>query len=237
MKYMGSKNRIAKDILPIIIKNRKEKQYYVEPFCGGLGTADKISGNILCSDKNKYLISMWIGLQKNEIRPKIISKEMYNNARFDFNNNSNDYYNDFLIGWIDFMASYNGRFFDGGYSGVSCGRNYIDEQIRNTEKQIDKIKHINFIYGDYSLIQIPEKSIIYCDIPYLGTKQYLTSLNFNYNKFYKWCLDMKNIGHEIYISEYFMPSELFNCIWSKKITNSMNTKNTYNPIEKIYTPI
>lgn len=35
MKYMGSKSRIAKYILPIILKDRKDGQYYVEPFCGG----------------------------------------------------------------------------------------------------------------------------------------------------------------------------------------------------------
>ncbi len=35
MKYMGSKNRIAKQILPIILKNRTKEQYYIEPFVGG----------------------------------------------------------------------------------------------------------------------------------------------------------------------------------------------------------
>ena len=52
MKYMGSKNRIAKEILPIILKDRKENQYYVEPFCGGLGTFDKVSGLRIANDKN-----------------------------------------------------------------------------------------------------------------------------------------------------------------------------------------
>lgn len=35
MKYLGSKARIAKEILPIILKDRKVGQYYVEPFVGG----------------------------------------------------------------------------------------------------------------------------------------------------------------------------------------------------------
>ena len=35
MKYQGSKNKIAKHILPIILKNRTPDQYYVEPFMGG----------------------------------------------------------------------------------------------------------------------------------------------------------------------------------------------------------
>ena len=36
MKYQGSKNKIAKHILPIILKNRTPDQYYVEPFMGGV---------------------------------------------------------------------------------------------------------------------------------------------------------------------------------------------------------
>ena len=35
MKYMGSKARIANEILPIILKDRKDGQFYVEPFVGG----------------------------------------------------------------------------------------------------------------------------------------------------------------------------------------------------------
>ena len=35
MKYMGGKRRIASDILPIILLDRKSNQWYVEPFCGG----------------------------------------------------------------------------------------------------------------------------------------------------------------------------------------------------------
>jgi len=57
MKYMGSKTRIAKHILPIILKNRKPGQWYVEPFAGGMNTIYQISGNSLASDNNKYLIA------------------------------------------------------------------------------------------------------------------------------------------------------------------------------------
>ena len=36
MQYMGSKTKISKEILPIILKDRKENQYYIEPFVGGV---------------------------------------------------------------------------------------------------------------------------------------------------------------------------------------------------------
>lgn len=59
MKYMGSKSRIAKHILPIILDGRKDGQYYAEPFCGGCNVIDKVPGNRIANDSNPYLIAMW----------------------------------------------------------------------------------------------------------------------------------------------------------------------------------
>lgn len=233
MKYMGSKNRIANDILPIILKERKENQWYVEPFCGGLGTFDKVNGNRLGSDKNKYLIAMWKGLQENRDKPLEISKELYSKARTEYNNGTNIEFDDFLIGWIGWMASFNGRFFDGGYSGKTTTRNYVDEQIRNTLKQVELLKDAVFISKDYFELEIPKNSIIYCDIPYKDTKQYSISKNFDYEKFWQWCRDISKHNHKVFISEYQAPND-FVCIWSKKVTNSMNSTLTYKPIECLF---
>ena len=233
MKYMGSKSRIANEVLPIILKNREPNQYYVEPFCGGCNIIDKVDGPRIASDKNHYLIEMWKGLQSNRIRPYDITKEMYNAARYDFNNRQNENFSDFEIGWIGWMGSFNGRFFDGGYSGKTKNRDYIKEQIRNTEKQIGKLKDILFYSCSYDELEIPDKSIIYCDPPYKGTKQYSTSKDFDYSKFWQWCRYMSGKGHEVFVSEYNAPDD-FECVWSKEVTNAMSTKKTYKPIEKLF---
>lgn len=233
MKYMGSKNRIANEILPIILKDRKQDQYYVEPFCGGLGTFDKVTGNRIANDKNKYLIAMWKGLQENVDRPTEISKELYARARTEYNNGTNIEFDDFMIGWIGWMASFNGRFFDGGYSGKTDTRDYVSEQIRNTERQIPLLKGAIFTSGDYNDLDIPDNSIIYCDIPYYSTKQYATSKDFNHPKFWQWCRDMKSKGHTVFVSEYTSPDD-FDCVWKKQVTNSMNTTKTTKPIERLF---
>ena len=236
MKYMGSKNRIAKYILPLILENRVQGQCYVEPFCGGLGTMDKVSGNRVASDKNKYLIAMWKGLQENRERPYQISKELYSRARTEYNNKTNIEFDDFMIGWIGWMGSYNGRFFDGGYSGHCAGRSkrdYISEQIRNTEKQLDKISGIDFRSCDYTELEVPNESIIYCDIPYKGTKQYATSKNFDHDLFWDWCMGMVVLGHQVFISEYEAPKD-FKCIWQMPVTNSMNPTKTYKTTERLF---
>ena len=131
MKYMGGKSKIAKDILPIILDGRRKEQWYIEPFCGGLGTFDKVTGNRLACDNNKYLIAMWQGLQQNKERPIYITKELYSDARTEFNNKTNIKFSDFEIGWIGWMASFNGRFFDGGYSGTVGKRDYINAMLSN----------------------------------------------------------------------------------------------------------
>lgn len=234
MKYMGSKNRLAKQLLPILLKDRYEGQYYVEPFVGGCNLIDKVDGNRIGSDKNELLIEMWKGLQQGKERPLIISKQLYDKARECFNENDYSEMDKFTVGWIGFAASFNGRFFDGGYSGEHKGRDYVKEQIKNIEKQINDIKDVKFLVGSYDEIIIPDKSIIYCDIPYKNTKQYLISKNFDYDKFWNWCRQIKKIGHKVYISEYEAPSD-FTCIWQKEVTNSMNTTKTYKAIEKLFT--
>ena len=225
MKYMGGK---------IILSERNPNQWYVEPFCGGCNIIDKVEGNRIGSDKNRYIISMWNGLQDNRPRPREISKELYGRARIEYNNGTNIEFDDFMIGWIGWMGSFNGRFFDGGYSGKSGGRDYVDEQIRNTEKQIPKIKGIKFFYSSYDELSIPDNSIIYCDIPYKDTKQYATSKDFNHDKFWEWCRIMTKKGHRVFVSEYQAPDD-FSCVWSKVVTNSMNTTITYKTTEKLFT--
>ena len=234
MKYMGSKNRIAKHILPIILKDRKENQYFVEPFVGGANMIDKVDGNRIGADNNEYLIAMWQGLQENKSRPYLIEKELYSKARDFFNKSDYSIFDKFMIGWIGWMGSYNGRFFDGGYSGHLVGkRDYITEQIKNTETQISKIKDVQFVHSSYDELEIPNNSIIYCDIPYKDTKQYASSKNFNYDNFWNWAREKSQDGHEVFISEYNAPDD-FECIWEMEVTNSMNTTKTYKPIEKIF---
>ena len=231
---MGGKNRIAKEILPIILKNRKENQFYVEPFAGGCNVIDKVKGNRLASDKSEYLMDMWFDLTMGYSFDEKIDKDKYSRARTEFNNGVNEEFTMSEIGWIGFMASYNGRFFDGGYNGNYKKRDYTKESIDNIKKQIDSMKGVSFSSGNYNEIIIPNNSIIYCDIPYEGTKQYATSKNFNHFNFWQWCRDMNKKGHEVFISEYNAPND-FKCVWSKDITNSMNTTNTYKPTEKLFT--
>lgn len=43
MKYMGSKARFTKDILPIILKERLPNQYFVDLFTGGANVVSLVN--------------------------------------------------------------------------------------------------------------------------------------------------------------------------------------------------
>lgn len=234
MKYMGGKNRIANKILPIILKDRKKEQHYIELMCGGCNVIDKVKGNRIASDKNKYLIEMWIALTAGENFTEEIPKILYDKARTEFNNNTTNNFSLAEIGWIGFMASYNGRFFDGGYNGNYKKRNYTKESIDNIKKQLNSMKGVVFKSGNYNEVDIPDNSIIYCDIPYKDTKQYTTSKNFNHLEFWEWCKKMTNKGHQIFVSEYNAPPD-FKCVWSGNIKSYMKAGRSKEVTEKLFT--
>jgi DNA adenine methylase len=217
MKYMGSKDRIAKDILPIILKDRSPDQWYIEPFCGGCNIIDKVQGNRIANDSNMYLIEMWKALL-NGWQPIEISKEQYTDIK-----NNSDKYPLYLIGWTAFNCSYSGKWF-GGYAGtvntkVGTIRNYQREAINNINKQLPKLKNIIFQNDNYRNIEIPDNSIIYCDPPYSDTTKYFDK--FDSEKFWEWVRTITNKGHKVFISEYKAPKD-FECIWEKEIKSSLS---------------
>ena len=234
MVYMGSKNRIAKYLLPFLTKYLTPGRWYVEPFAGGMNMMDKVNHPLrLASDSNNYLIAMWRLLLGGYEFPQEISKQVYDFWRNKFNKRgfegNGDTIEEAMIGWIGFIGSFNGRFFDGGYSNDKK----IKEHINNILKQVESLKDVEFYCANYDSLEIQSNSIIYCDPPYANTKQYSTSKSFNHEEFWIWCRYKTKQGHDVLISEYTAPHD-FVPIWEMKLTNSMHQTNTYKPIEKLF---
>ena len=237
---MGSKSRIAKHIVPIIQEKIKKNNIktYIEPFCGGCNVIDKIQCETkIASDNHKYLIEMFRSLDLIEDLPEFITKEHYSEVRNCFNKELLEY-PDWYIGAVGFLASYNGRFFDGGYAGIvytkaGTERNYYDEAKRNLLEQIPSLDNIQFLYGDYEeLYSNQNNCMFYCDIPYKGTKQYGSSKNFDYDRFWKWANKMneKNI---VLVSEHEAPSE-WTCIWQQEVKRTIDNNKRVKAIEKLF---
>lgn len=231
MKYIWSKNRIAKHLLPIILKDRKPWQWYVEPFVWGANMIDKVEWNRIGADYNSYLIEALKLIQNNvNSIPDIITEEYYKELQ-----------NKKEINWITwfvwFAMSFWWKFFWWYRRDVAwtkwCIENMKIQTRRSKEnaiKQSKAIQWIQFINCSYEDLDIPKESIIYCDIPYKDTTKYKTWC-FDYGKFYNWCREKKKEWHQIFISEYNMPDD-FKCIWQQEIKNKLNNKNA---TEKLFT--
>lgn len=240
MKYMGSKSRIAKHIVPIIQQKMAENNLhtYVEPFVGGANVIDKIIAEkrIGC-DKQKYLIALYQNLDKIGSLPEFVDKEHYSKVRDCYNNNAGTF-EDWYVGAIGFLASYNGRFFDGGYAGLvntkaGTVRNYYAEAKRNLEKQIESLRGIEWKCGDYRVTCSDyEGCLIYCDPPYNGTKRYSADFEFYYDEFWEWCREMseRNI---VLISEHSARDD-FECIWQAPITRTIDNNKRVDTVERLF---
>ena len=245
MKYMGSKSRIAKYIVPIIQKYIDDAswKYYLEPFVGGANVIDKITCNTkIGSDKNKYLIALLQRVQANEPLYDAVPKELYDAARTAFNNNDDTKFSDWEIGNIGFLASYNGRWFDGGYakSGyekTKTGerfRNYYREAKDNLLKQAPNLKGIKFSCKDYRYYnEVNLKDfVIYVDPPYQNTKQYANATSFNYEEFWQTIRDWSK-NNIVLISEQNAPED-FKCIWEQEVSRSIKANDKSRSTEKLF---
>ena len=240
MKYMGSKSRIARYIVPIIHQRMKDYNLktYVEPFVGGANVIDKVvcEKKIGC-DKQKYLIALYQNLDKVSLLPEFVTKEHYNEVKDCWKNNS-VIFPDWYVGMIGFLASYNGKFFDGGYAGISHTkigtiRNYYDEAKRNLEKQIDNLKDIEWKCGDYRLTCSDlEDALIYCDPPYKDSTNYVSGFEFYHDEFWDWCREMSE-RNVVLISEQTARDD-FECIWELPVKRTVDNTKRVSAIEKLF---
>lgn len=238
MKYLGSKNRISKDIIPIILKNRKPGQWYVEPFCGGCNLIDKIEGPRIANDSNAYLIDMWQALITGWVPPDYVDEVTHSLVK-----KLPEIFDSHFVAFVRFGCSF-GADWNGGFarnvkqSAVNSEilnkgvKSYCRQSKNNIIKQLPALKGVVFNNKSYEslYIYIPDKSIIYCDPPYAGTTGYKD--NFCSDSFWNWARDKSKEGHEIFISEYKAPAD-FTCVWQKEIANTINL--SYTATEKLFT--
>lgn len=88
---------------------------------------------------------------------------------------------------------------------------------------------------DYESVEIPEDSVIYCDIPYEGTDGYIEKDKggFDYERFYKWC---ERQTQPVFISSYQMPADRFDCIEEFAHRSTFAQKVSNLVTERIYVP-
>ncbi|MCC1483310.1 DNA adenine methylase [Winogradskyella immobilis] len=227
---MGSKARFAKDLLSIILKDRKPNQAYIEPFAGGMNMIDKVDGIRIANDQHQELMAMWQALIYDAWDPpKTISEAEYKHIR-----THQTEYPKHLLGYVGFN-SFGGKWFSGYRRDKEGKRDYWGEHYRNITKQVPNLEGVQLSCQSYTDLEIPKNSIIYCDPPYASTTKYRDG--FNHDEFWSWCREQSKAGHQVFISEYNAPED-FKCIWEKgaKTTFSWHAKNlsTKESVERLF---
>lgn len=230
MKYVGSKERHAKEILPIILSGRQDGQFYVEPFMGGASMVSKVSGNRIASDAHPHVPILWKAIRDGWTPPNSVSESDYKKSKIEMRLDPG-------TAFIGFGCSYSGKWFGGyarGNASNGSPRNYADESARAAVKKASGLSGCEIRHSSYDELDIPRGSIIYCDPPYAGTTKYATG-DFDHAKFWYWCNRMVESGHIVYVSEYTAPAG-WDCVWEKTVNNTLD-KNTgaKQGIERLFT--
>lgn len=224
MRYVGSKNRLSKELAPIIQSYITDDTVaYIEPFVGGANMIDKIKHhNKIGSDLHKELIALlnYARDNYNEL-PYTITEEEYNRVKA-----NRDNYESWYVGLVGFCATFGSKYFGGFVRAYKADkvteRDMPAEGIRNLVNQAPNLQDIKFeqkSFLDYN----PEKyknCVFYLDPPYRNTLSYLTG-EFPHEEFDKWAIDLSK-NNTVLISEYQMPEDKFECIWSKDVKTTIN---------------
>ena len=228
MKYMGSKRRIASEILPIMLAERGDRPW-VEPFVGGGNMIDCIKGGLIIgADANRYTIEALISIRDH------VDELPKNNTEFtedDYKKlkTSDNYPHK---GFAGFQYSFGSKWL-GGWARDKDNRDYVRCSYALAVKQSPYLQDKVLINCDYKELNLPDNSLIYCDPPYRGTTKYKSSIN--YEEFWQWVRWRELDGHIVFVSEYNAPDD-FDCIWSKEITTNLDNQQgkKLKPVEKLF---
>ena len=241
MKYMGSKNRIAKHLIPIMVAEADSKGIttFIDCMVGGANLIDKVPTRFkrVGYDINEHVIMALVDIRDNVDKlPTEVSEEYYKSLRGALPTS--------ITSWIRFVCSFGGKF-ENGYAREkgSDSTTFVGYGKRNAQKQSPNIQGIQLIHDSYKNLTF-ENSLVYCDIPYKSTTSYKKS-PFGYEHFYQWCIEQHTKGNIVFISEYEMPEQIeyngetykFECVWQGEIkTNFASSRKqaTHNAVEKLF---
>ena len=98
-------------------------------------------------------------------------------------------------------------------------------------QSLQRLERLEVTNASYERVKIKPNSVIYCDIPYEGTKGYVSG-EFNHKKFYDWASEQTE---PLFISSYEINDDRFEEVWSMGKMALFSQKNK-KCIEKVFAP-
>ena len=96
-------------------------------------------------------------------------------------------------------------------------------------QRLQRLESLEIHVGDYRDVQIQDGAVVYCDIPYRGTSEYVAG-DFDHDAFYEWALSRP---FAVYVSEYSMPSE-FTEVWSTSHRSILSSTTNNRVVERLF---
>ena len=109
------------------------------------------------------------------------------------------------------------------------------ERLQQLEA-LNRLQSLQSLQSDFSYVEVLPNSIIYCDIPYFDVDGYGKTKGkscFDFEKFYSWCEKQKE---PVFISEYWMPEDRFECIDEIEKTVTLQSGAGNKAVEKLFIP-
>jgi DNA adenine methylase len=173
----------------------------------------------IANDKHPYLIAMWKALQEGWVPPDVVTEDDYKRIKQDTSDPA-------LHGFVGFGLSYSGKWW-GGYCRNSVGFDYTGAAKRGCIRKANSLVDVVFTNQDYTDVQLPDNSVIYCDIPYKDTTHYCKSLVgvFDHEEFWQWCKQKVADGHTVFVSEYLcnVPDDA-EIVWTRESRKAIRNK-------------
>lgn len=208
----------------------------------GANVIDKIDcKNKIANDANKYLIALLSHVQQKRPLLEGVSRELYSEVKGAYKRGDTSMYADWYVGNIGFLASFNGKWFDGGFAKIVYEktknglrlRDYYREGRDNLLNQSDDLFGIVFLNKDYRDLELPSKSLVYCDPPYRHTTKYANSKGFDHEEFWEWVRTNTTNDRVIIVSELDAPKD-FTTIWEQEVVRSLNPNKQQRATEKLF---
>ena len=217
MRYIGSKRRLGKHIMPFI--NRALGVFphgkYIEPFVGGCNMITQVNHHTKIGyDANKYLIAL---LKEARNNPENVRQaQCISRNAFKYVKNNKDIFQYWYVGAMGFLATYSNKWMGSYFDDLDPG--YFSGSNKSLLKQ--DLTQIELINADYRYLYVGKGNVIYCDPPYKIYDYY--GMPFNHDEFYEW---VRNASRDniVFVSEYEMPAD-FACIWQKEVKPQINRK-------------
>lgn len=213
MRYMGGKFRQSKAIAQALSQNHNAERLYVEPFCGALGSAEKVVPYFRqsrLSDASEPLVNMWNAILDGWVPPETVSEETY--AKYAVRRHAPDAV-DPMTAWCGYAMSFGGKWFGGmARQGKDDAAGTAHSQAAQRAAALRKIEAVRprvrrLVCMDYRDIfaTIPDQAVVYLDPPYADrTRAHHTAKGFDHELFWRLASALSD-RCSVYVSEFSAP--------------------------------